>query len=63
MKQREPGRPGCLSGVEKKLMEKEEISRQRRLKEEERTVRQIELLAVASTSSTNNLNVKLLNKF
>lgn len=55
MKQREPGRPGCLGGVDKKLAEKEERSRQRRLEEEERIVRQRESLAVASTSTTNNL--------
>jgi len=55
MKQREPGRPGCLGGVDKKLANKEERSRQRRLEEEERIVRQRESLAVASTSTTHNL--------
>ena len=40
MKQIEPGRPGCLGGVDKKLAEKEERPRQRRLKEDERIVRQ-----------------------
>src|SRR5215469_3983841 len=56
MKQREPGRPGCLGGVDKKLANKEERSRQRRLEEEEeRIVRQKESLAVASTSTTHNL--------
>jgi len=55
MKQREPGRPGCLDGVDKKLTEKEDRSRQRRLEEEERVVRQRESLAVASTSTTNYL--------
>ena len=56
MKQREPGRPGCLGGVDTKLAEKEQRSRQRRLEEEERIVRQRESLAVASTSTTNNLD-------
>ena len=28
-RQREPGRPGCLAGVDKKIAEKEEMSRQR----------------------------------
>lgn len=54
-KQREPGRPGCLGGIDKKLAEKEERVRQRRLEEEERKVKQRELLAVASTSSIDNL--------
>ncbi|GBP22440.1 NPC intracellular cholesterol transporter 1 [Eumeta japonica] len=35
-KQRKPGRPGCLGGVDKKLADKEERARQRRLEEEER---------------------------
>lgn len=56
MKQREPGRPGCLGGVDKNMAEKEQRSRQRRLEEEERIVRQRESLAVASTSTTNNLD-------
>lgn len=43
-KQREPGRPGCLAGVDKKLAEKEERSRQRKLLEEQR-------LVTASTST------------
>ncbi|GBP39267.1 hypothetical protein EVAR_22674_1 [Eumeta japonica] len=34
-KQREPGRPGCLGSVDKKLADKEETVRQRRLEEEE----------------------------
>ncbi|KAK2575365.1 hypothetical protein KPH14_001258, partial [Odynerus spinipes] len=54
-KQREPGRPGYLGGVDKKLADKEERARQRRLDEEERKLRQRELLAVASTSTTHNL--------
>jgi len=54
-KQREPGRPGYLAGVDKKLTEKEERVRQRRLDDEERKLRQMELLAVASTSTTQNL--------
>lgn len=54
-KQREPGRPGSLGGVDRKLAEKEERVRQRRLEEEERNVRQRELLAIASTSTSNNL--------
>ncbi|KAK2714101.1 hypothetical protein QYM36_008633 [Artemia franciscana] len=56
MKQREPGRPGFLGGVDKRLAKKKkERSRQRRLKEHERIVRQRESLAVASTSTTNNI--------
>lgn len=43
-KQREPGRPGCLVGVDKKLAEKEERSRQRKMEEEKRKL-------TASTSS------------
>lgn len=35
MKQREPGRPGYLTSVDKKLAEKEEMSRQRRMEEEQ----------------------------
>lgn len=54
-KQREPGRPGCLAGVDKKLADKEERARKRRLDEEERNLRQREVLAVASTSTTHNL--------
>lgn len=54
-KQREPGRPGCLGGVDKKLAEKEERARQRRLEEEERNLKQRQLLAVASTSTKNDL--------
>lgn len=54
-KQREPGRPGCLGGIDKRLAEKEERVRQRRLEEEERKVKQRELLAVASTSSIDSL--------
>ncbi|CAG9783921.1 unnamed protein product [Diatraea saccharalis] len=45
-KQREPGRPGCLGGVDKKLADKEERARQRRLEEEERSVRQRDLPSV-----------------
>lgn len=37
-KQREPGRPGCLAGVDKKLAEKEERARQRKLNEEKKDV-------------------------
>lgn len=54
-KQREPGRPGCLAGVDKKLADKEERIRQRRLDEELRKIRQTELLTVASTCTTQNL--------
>lgn len=38
-KQREPGRPGCLAGVDKKLAEKEERVRQRKLGEEEKRLK------------------------
>lgn len=34
--QREPGRPGCLAGVDKKLAKKKKRSRQRKLREEKR---------------------------
>ncbi|GBP34216.1 hypothetical protein EVAR_30769_1 [Eumeta japonica] len=53
-KQKEAGRPGCLGGIDKKLAEKEERVRQRRL-EEEKKVKQRELLAVAPTSSIDSL--------
>lgn len=51
-KQREPGRPGCLAGVDKKLAEKEERARQRKLKEEKRILKQMssETLSTSSTS-------------
>ena len=35
-KQREPGRPGCLVGVDKKIAEKQERSRQRKVEDEKR---------------------------
>ena len=35
-KQREPGRPGCLAGIDKKLAEMEERARLRKLAEEEK---------------------------
>lgn len=40
-KQREKGRPGCLAGVDKKLYEKEERVRQRKLKEEKKRSEQM----------------------
>ncbi|GBP43900.1 hypothetical protein EVAR_41756_1 [Eumeta japonica] len=54
-KQKEPGRSGCLGGVDKKLADKEERTRYRRLEEEERIVRNRHLMAIASTSTTNVL--------
>ncbi|GBP79333.1 hypothetical protein EVAR_99556_1 [Eumeta japonica] len=53
--QKEPGRSGCLGGVDKKLADKEETARQRRLEEEERIVRNRDLMAIAYTSTTNIL--------
>lgn len=47
-KQREPGRPGCLAGVDKKLAEKEERTRERKLKEKKRH----EQMCFASLSSS-----------
>lgn len=35
-RQREQGRPGCLAGVDKKLAEKEERTRQRKIGEEKK---------------------------
>lgn len=52
IRQREPGRPGCLAGVDKKLANKEERAMQRRLAEEERKLKQ-RSFEVASTSSLN----------
>lgn len=51
--QREPGRPGCFAGIDKKLADKEERSRKRLLHEETRKLRQQEFSAVASTSTSN----------
>ena len=42
-KQREPGRPGCLAGVDKNLAEKEERARQRKQEEEKRRLKQMPL--------------------
>ncbi|GBP92942.1 Thyroid adenoma-associated protein homolog, partial [Eumeta japonica] len=53
-KQREPGRPGCLVGVDKKLADKKK-ARQRRLEEKERIVRNRDLMTIASASTTNIL--------
>lgn len=58
-KQREPGRSGCLAGVDKKLADKEERSRRRLLEEEQRKLKQSELLSTASTSTTQNLEHEL----
>ena len=46
-RQREPGRPGCLAGVDKKNAENEERSRQRKVEDEKRK-------KSASTSSTSH---------
>ncbi|GBP73882.1 hypothetical protein EVAR_82711_1 [Eumeta japonica] len=54
-RQREPGRPECLGGVDKNLTDKEERDRQRRFEEEERIVRKRDLTVIASTSTTNML--------
>lgn len=51
--QREPGRPGCLIGVDKKLMEKEERAKQRILGEENR-LRKLTIPS-SSTGSTGCL--------
>lgn len=51
--QREPGRPGCLAGIDKNMTDKEERSRKRLLHEETRKLRQKELSTVASTSTSN----------
>lgn len=55
IKQRQPGRPGCLAGVDKKLADKEERSRQRRFEEDQRKFRQNDSLEVAPTSSQSFL--------
>ena len=47
LRQREPGRPGCLAGVDKKIAEKEEMSRQRKVEDEKRK-------KAASTSLTSH---------
>lgn len=54
LKQREPGRPGCLAGVDKKLAEIEERARLRKLAEEKKRLKQTtsgSLLASASLHS------------
>lgn len=54
-KQREPGRPGCLAGVDKNLAEKEERVKQRKLEEEKRKLRQM--------SSASSLTSFSLHRF
>lgn len=54
-KQREPGRPGCLAGVDKKLAEKEERSRQRKLKEEKKRHDQICSESLSLSLTTQDL--------
>lgn len=53
-KQREPGRPGCLAGVDKKLSEKEERSRQRKLKEDERRQERMRSNSLSSSHTTQS---------
>lgn len=55
IKQREPGRTGCLGGINKKLADKEERSSQRRFEEEQRKLRHKDSLETAPTSSQNFL--------
>lgn len=52
-KQREPGRTGCLVGVDKKLAEREERARQRKSVEETKRLRQMSS-EIASTSSVSH---------
>lgn len=54
-KQREPGRPGCLAGVDKKLTEKEERARQKKLKEEKKRHEQMCFESVSSFLATQDV--------
>ncbi|CAG9793804.1 unnamed protein product [Diatraea saccharalis] len=49
-RQREPGRPGHLAGVDKKLTEKEEKTRLRNIEEEKRRVKYLSSLAPSTSS-------------
>ncbi|CAH0552487.1 unnamed protein product [Brassicogethes aeneus] len=53
-KQREPGHPGCLAGVDKKLAEKEERTRQRKLKEEKKRHEQMCSESLSSSLTTED---------
>ena len=53
-KQREPGRPGCLAGIDKKLAEKEERARQRKLNEEKKRCEQMCFGGLSSSVTTQD---------
>lgn len=52
-KQREPGRPGCLAGVDKKLAEKEERARQRKLEEEKKRLQLMSSSNICASSTSH----------
>ncbi|GBP84298.1 hypothetical protein EVAR_56984_1 [Eumeta japonica] len=53
-KQREPRRPGCLAGVDKKLAEKEDKTRQRKLKEGKKRQEQMCSESLSSSLTTED---------
>lgn len=53
-KQREPGRPGYLAGVDRKLAEKEERARLRKLTEEKKKLKQLSLENLMSSAPSHS---------
>jgi hypothetical protein len=74
--QREPGRLGCLAGVDKKLTEKEGRARKRKIEEEKKRLKHMSSIAepssshdhstsaccLSSSSSTESLNERFFDK-